>query len=73
MEMVNMTEFLTIKEVSAALKISPRTIYNNGPAKYGGIKIGGSWRFPVNKIGTPFQLEKQINQGYVRRFGKKAR
>ncbi|HHV63854.1 MAG TPA: helix-turn-helix domain-containing protein [Peptococcaceae bacterium] len=63
--------YLTVKEVSKKLNIGISTIYHNGPAKYGGIKIGGSWRFPEDKIGLPFEPEKKINTGYMRRFGKK--
>jgi hypothetical protein len=67
-----MTEFLTIREVSVILKISTQTIYNNGPAQYGGVKIGGFWRFPSVKIGiAPESIKREISSGYTRRFGKK--
>ena len=65
-------QFHTIAEVAKMLNIAKTTIYHNGPSNYGGIKIGGAWRFPEDKIGIgPDAKSKQINTGYVRRFGKK--
>lgn len=64
-------QFFTITEVAKRLNIAKSTIYHNGPLNYGGIKIGGAWRFPEDKIGTgPEANPKPINTGYVRRFGK---
>lgn len=66
-----MTKYLTIKEVAQILRISTCTIYHNGPALYGGVKIGGLWRFPTDKVGAaPEPKKKEINTGYIRRFGK---
>ena len=65
-------QFRTIAEVAKMLNIAKTTIYHNGPPNYGGIKIGGAWRFPEDKIGIGSEAKpKQINTGYVRRFGKK--
>ena len=63
---------LTLQEVAKLLQIAPSTIYHNGPALYGGVKIGGLWRFPEDKIGIPPEKPKakEPNVGYVRRFGK---
>jgi hypothetical protein len=64
-------QYHTIAEVAKMLNISKSTIYHNGPASYGGIKIGGAWRFPADKIGLSFEPKPKINTGYTRRFGKK--
>ena len=65
-------QFCTIAEVAKMLNIAKTTIYHNGPSNYGGIKIGEAWRFPEDKIGIgPEVKPRQINTGYVRRFGKK--
>jgi excisionase family DNA binding protein len=65
--------YYTISEVAKRLNIGKSTIYHNGPASYGGVKIGGSWRFPEDRIGVgPEAAPKQVNAGYVRRFGKNA-
>lgn len=65
-------QFCTISEVAKMLNIAKTTIYHNGPSNYGGIKIGGAWRFPEDKIGIELETKpKQINSVYVRRFGKK--
>jgi hypothetical protein len=65
-------QYLTVAEVAERLSVAKSTIYHNGPANYGGVKIGGAWRFPEDKIGVgPEAKAKQINTGYVRRFGKK--
>lgn len=67
-----MISYLTIKEVAQILRISEHTIYHNGPDLYGGVKIGGLWRFPSDKVGmAPEPKKKEINTGYTRRFGKK--
>jgi len=64
-------QYYTLSQVAKKLNIGKSTIYHNGPLNYGGIKIGGSWRFPEDKIGIgPDADTKQINSGYVRRFGK---
>lgn len=65
-------QYCTITEVAKRLSIAKTTIYHNGPSNYGGIKIGGAWRFPEDKIGINVEVKpKQINTGYTRRFGKK--
>ncbi|WP_088227859.1 helix-turn-helix domain-containing protein [Desulfosporosinus sp. FKB] len=65
--------YYTLSEVAKIRNIGKSTIYHNGPKNYGGIKIGKSWRFPEDKIGTgPEDKPKQINVGYVRRFSKNA-
>ena len=67
-----MVQYFTIAEVSERLSIARSTIYHNGPVNYGGIKVGGSWRFPEDKIGIgPDVKPKPINAGYTRRFGKR--
>lgn len=66
--------FYTLSEVSEILNISQSTIYHNGPANYGGVKIGGTWRFPEDKIGVGAESKpKQINAGYKRKFSKKSK
>lgn len=64
-------QYYTLSQVAEKLNIGKSTIYHNGPPNYGGVKIGGAWRFPEDKIGIgPDANPKQINLGYVRRFGK---
>lgn len=66
-----MLAYLTIQDVSQILQISKSTIYNNGPAQYGGIKIGGLWRFPDDKVGEACLPKPKESPGvYTRRFGK---
>lgn len=66
-------QYYTLSEVAKILNVGKSTIYHNGPANYGGIKIGSSWRFPEDKIGIgPENKSKEINTGYKRRFGKNA-
>lgn len=64
-------QYCTITEVAKRLSIAKTTIYHNGPVNYGGIKIGGAWRFPEDKIGiSPEVKPNQVNAIYARRFGK---
>ena len=67
-------QYYTIAEVAKRLNIAKTTIYHNGPPNYGGVKIGGAWRFPEDKIGIGPEVKlKQVNTGYTRRFGKKSK
>ena len=53
-------EIFTIKEVSAYLKITEKTIYRlASEAKLPAFKIGGSWRFKKSEI--DHWIEKQSN------------
>ena len=45
------TEILTIREVSAYLKVTERTIYRLSAArKIPAFKVGGAWRFSKSEI-----------------------
>ncbi|RNC29781.1 MAG: hypothetical protein AWM53_00399 [Candidatus Dichloromethanomonas elyunquensis] len=66
-----MIQYLTIQEAADRLRISKQTIYNKGPAMYGGQKIGGLWRFPEDKLGMPQEKPKEEYSGYIRAFPNK--
>lgn len=64
-------KFYTLEETAKILKISKWTIYANGPAQYGGLKMGALWRFREDKIGIPQVEQKPAQSGYIRRFPPK--
>ena len=57
-----MKELMTLSELSTALKVSRRSMYRymkDGDIDFG-IKIGGLWRFPADKMNA-----------YLKKKGKK--
>jgi len=58
------TDILTIKEVSAYLKITEKTAYRlAGEGKIPGFKVGGAWRFRKKEIEA--WISKQMTDGWA--------
>jgi excisionase family DNA binding protein len=54
------TEILTIKEVSAYLKITEKTAYRlAGEGKIPGFKVGGGWRFRKSEIDAWIETQRR--------------
>lgn len=60
------TDILTIKEVSAYLKITEKTAYRlTAEGKIPGFKVGGAWRFRKRELDE--WIDGQISEGWENR------
>lgn len=57
------TDILTIKEVSAYLKITEKTAYRlTAEGKIPGFKVGGAWRFRKKELDE--WIDEQFSEGW---------